>query len=394
MRLGEAMRTAWEALRANKLRSSLTMLGVVIGVMSVVLLVAIGSGARTEVTSGIESLGSNILFVAPGNLSFGSTPSVSRLQLDDARRIGDAIGDPRRVAVTVASGEIARVGVRRYSVNVNGTNENIPLVFDRTVSRGTFLSASDVEVRRRVAVLGADPADALFPDRDPLGKTVAIGGVRFRVVGVLSRVGSTLGVDRNQEVFIPVTAAQRLFGVDRIDGIAVKAASTGEIEEEQRTIRQVVRAAHPEQDFQVLTQEEILGVVGRILSVLTLVLASIAGISLVVGGVGVMNIMLVSVSERTREIGLRKAVGARTRDVLRQFLLEAVALTVSGGIVGILLGIAGAVLVARLSPVPADITWWSVALAFGVSVAVGIFFGVYPARKAARMQPIAALRYE
>src|SRR4029434_1734829 len=162
----------------------------------------------------------------------------------------------------------------------------------------------------------------------------------------------------------------------------------------QAIIRKVVTEAHPEQEYQVLTQEDILGVVGRILGILTLVLASIAGISLVVGGVGVMNIMLVSVSERTREIGLRKAVGARTRDVLRQFLLEAVALTVSGGVVGILVGIGGALLVGRFSPVPAAITGWSVALAFGVSVAVGVFFGVWPARKAARMQPIVALRYE
>ena len=179
-----------------------------------------------------------------------------------------------------------------------------------------------------------------------------------------------------------------------MDGLAVKAPSTGQIDEEQAIIREVVTNAHPEQEYQVLTQQDILGVVGRILGILTLVLASIAGISLVVGGVGVMNIMLVSVSERTREIGLRKAVGARTRDVLRQFLLEAVALTVSGGIVGILLGIGGALLVGRFSPVPAAITGWSVALAFGVSVAVGVFFGVWPARKAARMQPIMALRYE
>jgi putative ABC transport system permease protein len=394
VRLAEAARVAWEALRANKLRSALTMLGVVIGVMSVVLLVAIGSGARDEVTSGVESLGSNILFVAPGNFSFGSAPSISRLRLDDVRRIGDAVGDPRRVTTTVASGEVARVGARRFDVNVNGTNENLPLVFDRTVARGAFFSGADVEVRRRVAVLGADPAEALFPDRDPIGKSLTIGGVRFRVVGVLSRVGNALGVNRNLEVFVPVTAAQRLFGVSRLDAIAVKAPSTGEIDEEQRIIQDVVSRAHPEQDFQVLTQQDILGVVGRILNVLTLVLASIAGISLLVGGVGVMNIMLVSVSERTREIGLRKAVGARTRDVLRQFLLEAVALTVSGGVAGLLLGVAGALLVARLSPVPAAITGWSVALAFGVSVAVGVFFGVYPARKAARMQPIAALRYE
>jgi putative ABC transport system permease protein len=394
VRLGEAIRLAWEALRANRLRSGLTMLGVVIGVTSVVLLVAIGSGARDEVTSGIESLGSNILFVAPGDFSFGSAPSLSRLTLEDVRRIGDAVGDPDRVAATVASGELARVGPRRARINLNGTNETLPLVFDREIARGSFFTSADVAVRRRVAVLGADPAETLFPDRDPLGKFVTIGGVRFRVIGVLGRVGTTLGVDRNQETFIPVTAAQRLFGVNRVDGIAVKAFSPGDIPDEQRIIRQVVERAHPDQDFQVLTQGDILGVVGKVLSILTIVLASIAGISLLVGGVGVMNIMLVSVSERTREIGLRKAVGARTRDVLRQFLLEAVALTVSGGAIGIVLGIAVAVVVGRLSPVPAAITGWSVALAFGVSVAVGVFFGVYPARKAARMEPIAALRYE
>jgi putative ABC transport system permease protein len=243
-------------------------------------------------------------------------------------------------------------------------------------------------------VLGADPADSLFPGRDPVGKSITVGGVRFRVVGVMSRVGTAFGVARDAEVFVPVTAAQRLFGVSRVDGIAVKAPSTEQIDEEQAIIREVVTRAHPEQEYQVLTQQDILGVVGRILGILTLVLASIAGISLVVGGVGVMNIMLVSVSERTREIGLRKAVGARTRDVLRQFLLEAVALTVSGGVAGILLGIGAALVVGRFSPVPAAITGWSVALAFGVSVAVGVFFGVWPARKAARMQPIAALRYE
>jgi putative ABC transport system permease protein len=394
MRLAEAARVAWEALRTNKLRSGLTMLGVVIGVMSVVLLVAIGTGARNEVTSAVGSLGSNILFVAPGTLEFGTAPSVSRLRLEDVRRVGDALGDPRRVATTVASGEVAMVGTRRTNVNVQGTNETIPLVFDRSLARGGFFTASDVETRRRVAVLGADPADALFPGRDPVGKSITVGGVRFRVVGVLTRVGTAFGVSRDAEVFVPVTAAQRLFGISRVDGIAVKAPSTGQIDEERRIIREVVASAHPEQEYEVLTQEDILGVVGRILGILTLVLASIAGISLLVGGVGVMNIMLVSVSERTREIGLRKAVGARTRDVLRQFLLEAVALTVSGGIVGILLGVVAALLVGRFSPVPAAITGWSVALAFGVSVAVGVFFGVYPARRAARMQPIAALRYE
>jgi len=394
MRLLEAARVAWDALRANKLRSALTMLGVVIGVLSVVLLVAIGSGARQEVTAGVESLGSNILFVAPGNLSVASAPAVSRLTLEDARRVGDAVGDPGRVAVTVQSGEVARVGTRRMTVNLNGCNENVPRVFDRPVERGTFIEATDVDVRRRVVVLGAGPAGALFPDRDPIGKIVQLGGVRFRVIGVMERAGSTLGVSQDDVVYIPVTAAQRLLGVARIDAIAVRAASPDDIAAEQELVRRTVTAAHPEQEYQVLTQDEILGVLGDILGVLTAVLASIAGISLVVGGVGVMNIMLVSVSERTREIGLRKAVGARTRDVLRQFLLEAVALTVTGGLVGIALGVVIALLVERFSPLPAVITWWSIVLAFGVSVGVGVFFGVWPARKAARMQPVAALRYE
>ena len=262
---------------------------------------------------GVESLGSNILFVAPGNLSFGSAPSVSRLGLEDVRRVGDAIGD---LAPGRGHGRLGRDRPgrsRRATVNVQGTTETIPLVFDRTLSRGAFFSAADVETRRRVAVLGADPADSLFPDRDPVGKSITVGGVRFRVVGVMSRVGTAFGVARDAELFQPVTAAQRLFGISRVDGIAVKAPSTEQIDEEQAIIREVVTGAHPEQEYQVLTQEDILGVVGRILGILTLVLASIAGISLVVGGVGVMNIMLVSVSERPARSGCARPWGLHPR---------------------------------------------------------------------------------
>jgi putative ABC transport system permease protein len=390
----EAFRTALAALRANRLRSGLTMLGVVIGVAAVVLLVGIGSGAKQEVEQQVEGLGSNLVIVVPGRFEFGSAPTVSRLQLDDAELAGRVVGNPDAVVATVTSGETVRVGSAEGFVTVTGVNENITKVFDRPLGRGRELSAADVDTRRRVAVLGSAVADQLFGDVDPLGRQVSVAGVRFRVVGVYAEIGSAFGVSRDEEIHIPVTTGQRLFGVERIDALAVKAATTEGIEVLQNRLVAALQDKYPGEEFSAVTQTQILGTIGRILSLLTLVLAAIAAISLLVGGVGVSNIMLVSVRERTREIGLRKAVGARTRDVLRQFLLEAVALSMSGGVVGILVGIGGALVVGRFSPVPAAITGWSVALAFGVSVAVGVFFGVWPARKAARMQPIVALRYE
>ncbi|MEP6695750.1 MAG: FtsX-like permease family protein, partial [Pseudonocardiales bacterium] len=212
--------------------------------------------------------------------------------------------------------------------------------------------------------------------------------------GVFRVQGRALGVDQDLDVDIPITTAQRIFGVERVDGIAVKAPSVEGIDALGRRIVSVLQKRYPDSEFSALTQQQILGVVGQILSLLTLVLAAIAGISLLVGGVGVSNIMLVSVRERTREIGLRKAVGARERDIGVQFLIEAVLLTSVGGVIGIALGIGGALLIDRLSPLPALVTWWSPALAFGVSAAVGIFFGVVPARRAARLDPVAALRTE
>ena len=251
-----------------------------------------------------------------------------------------------------------------------------------------------MDVGRRVAVLGAGVATALFDQRDPVGAQITIAGVRFRVIGVFAPLGQSLGVDRDNEVHIPITTAQRVFDTSRVDAMAVKAPDRDSLTDLGNRIVRVLHERHPETEFSAVTQEQILGVLGDILGILTGVLAAIAGISLLVGGVGVSNIMLVSVRERTKEIGLRKAVGARPRDIAVQFLFEAVLLTTVGGVVGIGLGIGVALIVAAVTPVPAIITTWSVALAFGVSAAVGIIFGVVPAQRAGRLDPVIALRAE
>jgi putative ABC transport system permease protein len=394
VRLAEAWRVALDALRANRLRSVLTMLGVVIGVAAVVALVAIGTGTKQQIEQQVEGLGSNLLIVVPGRLEAGSAPSVSTLSLDDVDAVTRIVGDRSRVAVTVASGETVRAGSRTSFASIQGVLETTPSVFVRRLNRGSYLTRSDVNTARRVAVLGAGIAGQLFGDRDPIGRQITIGGVRFRVIGTFERLGQSLGVDRDSEVHIPVTAAQRLLGTDRIDALAIRAPDRERIDTLGASIVDTLSKRHPESDFSAVTQEQILGVLGDILGVLTGVLAAIAGISLLVGGVGVSNIMLVSVRERTKEIGLRKAVGARPRDISLQFLLEAVLLTTIGGIIGMALGISAALLVDRLSPVPAAVTWWSLALAFGVSALVGIVFGVVPAQRAGRLDPVVALRTE
>ena len=394
MRFAEAFRVALDALRANRLRSILTMLGVIIGVAAVVILVAIGSGAKAEVEKQVEGLGSNLILVVPGSLEIGGAPSASRLELTDVELLGRAVGDASAVATTVQSGELVRVGDKEVFTTINGTNETVVNVFDRPIARGRYISAADVDTRRRVAVLGSSSARKLFGDVDPIGRQVTIAGVRFRIIGTFVDVGSTFGVDRNAEIHVPVTSAQRLFGVERIDALAVKAPTIDSIPAIQKRILDALAEKYPGDKVSAVTQTQIRGTIGQILGLLTLVLAAIAAISLLVGGVGVSNIMLVSVRERTREIGLRKALGARQRDILVQFLIEAVLLTSIGGLIGIALGVGASLAASALSPLPAEISWWSPLLAFGVSAAVGIFFGVAPARRAGRLDPVVALRTE
>lgn len=394
MSTSEAFRVAVGALRANRLRSALTMLGVVIGVAAVVLMIAIGTGAKQEVEQQVEALGSNIIVVTPNRGMLGSTVAATELTLSDIDVLGRVAGDDRRVAVSVASGEEVAVGQRKTFVSVNGVNENVPNVFRLPVARGEYINSSDVDTRSRVAVLGYTVVHRVFGDVDPLGRQVSIAGVRFRVIGVFAKIGKTFGIDRDTEVHIPVTAAQQLFGVDRIDGLAVKAPRAEDVQPLQHRLVGALQAKYDGARFSSITQTQILGVIGRILGLMTLVLAAVAAISLVVGGVGVSNIMLVSVRERTREIGLRKALGAQQRVILQQFLIEAVLLCVIGGVLGIGLGVGASLLVSTVSPLPTIIAWWSPVLAFAVSAAVGIFFGVAPARRAARLDPVVALRTE
>jgi putative ABC transport system permease protein len=392
----EAVRVAFQAIVANRLRSSLTTLGVVIGVLSVVLLVAIGQGARSEITGAIEGLGSNLLFVLPGDGDFASGPARSAFTLDDVERIDrDLPGGPGRAAGYVIGGETIQAEGQRITATVYGITSGYLDVTVREIARGQDIAESDVVTGRRIAVVGAAIADELFAGQDPIGRTLTIGSIRFRVTGVLERVGGTVfGPDRDRQVMIPVSAGQRLFGTDRVDAIFVRADSTAAVESDRAVVSRVLEERLEADEFSVLSQDEIIGVVGDILQILTLVLAAIAGISLLVGGVGVSNIMLVSVSERTREIGLRKALGARTRDITLQFLLEAVALTGLGGLVGLAGGIGLAQVVAAFAPIPAEVTWWSIALALGVSVGVGLIFGVLPARRAGQLDPVEALRHD
>ena len=394
MKVSEASRVAITAIAGNRMRSALTVLGVVIGVMSVVLLVAVGTGARNVVTAGVEDLGSNLLIVVPGAFEFGQAPTLSKFTLDDVEVLQRELGNDIAVTGNLASGETIRAGSISAFASVIGVTDEFDDVLGREIQRGEFITESDVATGRRVAVLGSGAADSLFSQSDAIAKNITIAGLRFRVVGVTDEQGAALGVDRDNQVLVPITAAQRLFGTRRVDTIFVKALDQDRLTETADIIKSALGERLDEGDFSVVTQEEILGVAGEILGTLTLVLAAIAGISLLVGGIGVSNIMLVSVQERTREIGLRKALGARTRDITAQFLVEAIVLCGVGGVVGIALGVGLAAAAAALTPLPAAVTGWSVALAFGVSVALGVAFGVFPARRAGRLDPVVALRYE
>jgi len=397
----ETLKIARDSLLANRMRSVLTMLGVIIGVGAVILLVSIGEGARRYIKKELGDLGSNILLVVPGKTSkeggmHMGTSAVRKLVYDDAlliERRSPSIRDA--VPVILGTSWIKHEGKSRDTYIVGVTEpyfdiRNLPMALGRP------FNSSEVEAARRVCVLGRTVRQEVLGDLNPLGARVSIGDTKYRVVGVMAPKGVTLGNDMDDVVFIPVTAAKDLFDTDSLLNITVKVREPELVERAKKEIKEILIRKHAgRDDFTILSQDQMLSVMSKILGIMTAVLSGIAAISLLVGGIGIMNIMLVSVRERTREIGIRKALGARNSDILVQFLIEAVTLSVVGGLMGIAFG--GGLSIAIpyfISFLPTHLQLWSVVLAFFFSIAVGIFFGVYPARKASKYDPIIALRYE
>ena len=397
MNIFESFRIAFRALAANKARSLLTMLGVIIGVAAVILLVGIGTGVQDEVTGSLEGLGSNLLFVVPGQfeggMGGGGAPPGRRFTLEDAETISRKVEGAAAVVPVFQAGAAIKAGNRSMRVVVAAGNEQGTEVFTSDLAGGRHYRRGEVQAASRVVALGDRVARELFPNQDPVGKQVTLSGQRFTVIGYYKSLGGGLGGDQDSQVYVPITTAQRLFNINYVSTIVVKAADADEIEVVRRDIRRALLPTFGD-EFTVFSQEQTLGILSDLLGTLTYMLAGIAGISLLVGGIGIMNIMLVSVSERTREIGIRKAVGARTYDILSQFVIEAVALSVLGGMLGIALGWGGAELIAQTTPVPTNVTPWAVAMSFFFAFGVGVFFGVYPAWKASQLDPIVALRYE
>jgi putative ABC transport system permease protein len=398
----ETFRVAFEAILSNKVRSGLTMLGVIIGVMAVILLVSIGEGAQVYITKELTGLGTNLLIIQPGKTTASggfhppSAGTVRKLTYDDSlalRRRAWLLTDA--VPIVLGSGRIKFQNLGR-DVMIIGATPEFQRVRNLFVDSGSYISQSDVDSKLKIVVLGAKVKVELFGDQNALGKVVMLSDARYRVVGVMRKKGTSLGMDVDDIVYVPVTSGQELFDTDSLFEIIASTPRAEDVDRATAQIKDILikRHAHRE-DFTIQTQGAILSTMNTILGVLTAVLGGIAGISLVVGGIGIMNIMLVSVRERTREIGIRKALGARNRDIMAQFMIEAITLSGAGGVIGILLGVGLALLIpVFVTVLPTSVSAWSIIMAFTFSAAVGVFFGVYPARRAAMQDPIQALRYE
>ena len=410
----ESVRVAMLALAANKLRSILTMLGIIIGVSAVIALMSIGRGVEKFFVDQFTSLGTNLLYVFPGQLDDGPRAGGRDrgvLTLNDSYAIANPLRVPDVISVAPevrGNALVARAG-NDMEVSVSGVTASYQDTLSGDAAIGTFLTDTDVEERSRVVVIGSDVFGKLFqPNEDPIDQTIRVNNILFRVIGVMEERGAGVGGSNLDEmVFIPLTTVQdRLFrrrtvsGEYQVNVIYASVVSEDRMEAAQQQIAELLRERHNisfsgEDDFSIINQSDLISIFGDILSAMTIFLSAIAFISLVVGGIGIMNIMLVSVTERTREIGLRKAVGAKRRNVLGQFLIEAVTLALIGGLLGIALGAGGAVAATSfVDNFSAVVGLDAIAVAILFSMAVGLFFGIYPAYRASRLNPIDALRYE
>jgi putative ABC transport system permease protein len=404
MRKSVLVRVAGESILKNKMRTMLTMLGIVIGVGAVIIMVAVGQGAQKSIANQINALGTNLLIVTAGASNQGGVSqgaqAFNRLTVEDADKLKREGTLFAGVTPVVNTRTQVIGGGTNWRTTINGVSTDFQTIRDWQVSSGTFFTDNDVRGLRKVAVIGATVAENLFPGSDPVGSTLQIRNVPFDIVGVLTKKGQNAGgQDQDDIVIIPYTTAQaRLSGNSRIWQILVSASSPQDLPAAQQEVAEIMRDSHKigdgDDDFTVRNQTEIASAAQGTTKVMTYLLAAIASVSLVVGGIGIMNIMLVSVTERTREIGIRMAIGARGSDVLTQFLVESIVMSSLGGAIGLAVGVGGAQLLAHFTGWSTAVPAAAVALAIGFSAAVGVFFGYYPARKAAGLDPIQALRYE
>ncbi|QOV21909.1 ABC transporter permease [Anabaenopsis elenkinii] len=399
----ESIQMAGKTLLSNKLRSALTMLGIVIGNASVITMMGIGEGGQRFVNQELESLGPNVLFVIPGNRA---TMRISRdvpktLVYEDAKAIANQVPTVAAVAGELNSREVVTYRNQNTNVNIIGTTPSFLKVRDFETAMGRFFTDLDMRRNNQVVVLGAELAERLFGNRNPVGEQLRIKNASFQIIGVLESKGSNLGVNYDEAAVIPLmTMANRIVGRTSPYGLeltylVVSAKNAESVDAAKFQITNLLRLRHKitgEDDFTINTQKDALQTVGQITGALTIMLAAIASISLFVGGIGIMNIMLVSVTERTQEIGLRKAIGATQQDILVQFMIEAVIVSVMGGVVGTAIGVSSILLVAAITPLEAAISPSAIATVVLVSGGVGLFFGVVPARRAAQLDPIVALR--
>lgn len=413
MNFTESFRVALRGLSANKMRAALTMLGMIIGVSAVITLMSVGKGAEASITSSIQSMGTNLLFIRPGAAQEdgvkGAAGSRPTLTYEDSVALAQECSACALVAPELQSAGQVTAGPINANTRILGTTPEYVEVRNFEIADGDFFTNQQVESNGLVAILGNNTANTLFPDQDPVGQTIRINRVNFRVIGVLASKGSQGMGNQDDVILVPVTTLQqRLFGQRTVQGgHSVTTINVQLIDGEQATkstaiqeIGGLLRTRHKvfQDDFTIGSQEDLLAAASQITGIMTLLLGSIAGISLVVGGIGIMNIMLVSVTERTREIGIRKAIGAKRRDILSQFLIESATVSIVGGATGILLGYGFSQVLSRVSlgtqRLNSVVTLDAVLLAFGVSAVIGLFFGIYPATRAARLNPIDALRYE
>ena len=405
MLFSESFQMALTSLYANKMRSLLTMLGIIIGVGAVIALVSVGMGVRSNVTSSIASLGSNMLIVSPGSSNRGgvrgAAGSMQTLKYDDAKAIKDKIKNIDYVSPSVSSSYQIVYGNNNWNTSVQGVTPEFMSIRSLTIGYGSFISNDDMNKRNRVAVIGTTVASNLFAKDNPVGKNIRINNQPYKVIGLLESKGqSSVGQDQDDVIYIPLTTAQeRMLGITYVQSINVQVSSQDKMEQVQAEIENLLRSRHhilagKDDDFHVRNLTSLMETVSQSTSMLTMLLGAIAGISLIVGGIGIMNIMMVSVTERTREIGIRKALGATFMNIMTQFLIESMVIGIIGGLIGIAVGCIASQIIAKVGNFTTVITLTPIIISFLFAVGIGLFFGIYPARKAAKLDPIEALRYE